>query len=1572
MEEVKMEPDNSGSQNTIRPNGSDCDPVHGSSQSAEGVSLEKNDGYESVETKSEGEEAVSEKTGKFHVDKSLIPAAQLNDIQEFSELEGLGLDVFNQEDFEQGVMAQVDQVLAAEEEERKQKIIEKQMKAVEDDIKLVKQEMLDIERILTSLSGGQSDYTKRRIDSVRRQKENKISHMKTLQAKKKSLLRKLPGASTEEEGEDCENFDLNQVLGLTAGPSKETEREKMIRLGEMTPFGTVVSKPTSSSTKKSSSLSLSQKSSFDQFFIDKDHSRISQNKPAAKVQSELNRKLERMKASLSEDSKKSEKKKKQEKSTSDEDKKPGKSKSKRKNLFGERDKRHSSDEYQPNEQELAMNSDLSDQEIREQIKKKNKSPKKGFGRPKKPPKYHETDSDSDDAGTPQKKRFSSEVRIKKVIDDGCEDDYDDRMREFNKAERERMQRVENKEESDEEDEELEGGLRVPGRIWSKLFKYQQTGVSWLWELHGQQAGGIVGDEMGLGKTIEMIAFLAALRHSRLKDKNFSYQGLGPTIIVCPTTVMYQWVKEFHTWWPLFRVAILHSSGSYTCSEAELVRSIVKDRGVLITSFNTFVIHQALLIKYNWHYVVLDEGHKIRNPDAQVTVAVKQFRTYHRIILSGSPIQNNLKELWSLFDFVFPGKLGTLPDFMAHFSVPIVQGGYSNASEVQVMTAYKCACVLRDTINPYLLRRMKADVKIDLPNKNEQVLFCRLTDEQRQVYMEYLQSRECQAILSGKFQVFAGLITLRKICNHPDLCTGGPRLYIGEEPGEDVDLQFGYKGRSGKMIVVESLLRLWKKQGHKALFFSQSRALLDIMEKFVQKEGYNYLRMDGGTAISGRQSLINRFNKDNSIYLFLLTTRVGGLGVNLIGANRVIIFDPDWNPSTDTQARERTWRIGQERQVTIYRLVTTGTIEEKIYHRQIFKQFLTNRVLKDPKQRRFFKSNDLYELFELGNADGREQTETGALFAGTGSEVKVSSLMSQSKSRVKDDRVKKSSKVSKNRFDVMLEEKEREKKEQERRKEEEERERREMEVRMESGDSEDEVEGMYALAEKIRQEIKQEEEEEGGSGASDWSVKNRGGRTSSTEEVTVKREPSFDNIDSKPNSSGSDSRPGSGSGPGPADQNGNPDNRGGQAQSQILEQILKRKHDLQKKFGTDGTHRTHRDRESGREKHRNEEEEATSTSASSSHRKHRHKEHGEEGTHSQGLDEDHKRRHKKHGHKEHREGASHSQGLDEDHKRRHKHRHKDDRKGSGDEERHHHGRRKHKKRKHRDAKFEGERIPNLVKLDEYKTELSKEKEEDGKRMDDYVLKTLFKKTGIQSALKHDVIMDSSKHDYMIVEVEADRVAKEAMKALKRSRSQCSSAISGVPTWTGQSGAIKKPRFGLKKNSLLIEKSTKPDASKPVQLKKSESSGSSSTATSSTATSSTATSGPPSKHHFDGSLAGNVVKDIATGSSEASMMTSGELLSRMRQRNEGTQEKTEDGEDAGTAADPEAFKLITDIRNFIMFECDLIGEATTDEILTEFGPKLPKADSVKFKAMLQEICDYDKKHGVGCWRVRNEFR
>jgi DNA excision repair protein ERCC-6 len=339
------------------------------------------------------------------------------------------------------------------------------------------------------------------------------------------------------------------------------------------------------------------------------------------------------------------------------------------------------------------------------------------------------------------------------------------------------------------------------------------------------------------------------------------------------------------------------------------------------------------------------------------------------------MQNNLTELWSLFDFVFPGRLGTLPVFQAQFAVPINIGGYANATNIQVQTAYKCAVVLRDLINPYLLRRMKADVASDLPRKSEQVLFCKLTPVQRKAYEEFIGSNEMESIFAGKRQVLYGVDILRKICNHPDLVH---RELYQKKPG----YHYGAEEKSGKMKVVKALLELWKRQGHRTLLFSQTRQMLDILERFVRDiGGLQYRRMDGGTNIGIRQSIVDEFNTDQSIDVFLLTTRVGGLGINLTGADRVIIFDPDWNPSTDVQARERAWRLGQKREVTIYRLMTSGTIEEKIYHRQIFKQFLTNKILKDPKQRRFFKMNDLHDLFSLTGSE-TEGTETGDMFAGT--------------------------------------------------------------------------------------------------------------------------------------------------------------------------------------------------------------------------------------------------------------------------------------------------------------------------------------------------------------------------------------------------------------------------------------------------------------------------------------------------------------------------------------------------------------------------------------------------------------
>lgn len=228
--------------------------------------------------------------------------------------------------------------------------------------------------------------------------------------------------------------------------------------------------------------------------------------------------------------------------------------------------------------------------------------------------------------------------------------------------------------------------------------------------------------------------------------------------------------------------------------------------------------------------------------------------------------------------------------------------------------------------------MKADVQthVNLPDKSEQVLFCRLTDEQRQYYKAYLDTPEVDRILQGRAQVFIGLINLRKICNHPDLFSGGVKLFSGEtEDSVRVEDRYGYWGKSGKMIVVETLLKIWKKQEHRVLIFTQSRQMLCILEAFIKREGYTYLKLDGATSIGGRQPLIDKFNQDTSYFAMLLTTRVGGLGVNLTGANRVLIYDPDWNPATDMQARERAWRIGQTQAVTVYRLITAGTIEEKV-------------------------------------------------------------------------------------------------------------------------------------------------------------------------------------------------------------------------------------------------------------------------------------------------------------------------------------------------------------------------------------------------------------------------------------------------------------------------------------------------------------------------------------------------------------------------------------------------------------------------------------------------------------------
>ena len=635
------------------------------------------------------------------------------------------------------------------------------------------------------------------------------------------------------------------------------------------------------------------------------------------------------------------------------------------------------------------------------------------------------DDDDDDElmtkrTTKGKKRSGGKAKTEEKIDltgidDGNEQMYQARLAEWvdqrSAARRHKLQpnqiSPEDQEAEEVEEEEwfkpcpdapdhlFENEIKLPGDIFPALFDYQKTGVQWLGELYSQQVGGIVGDEMGLGKTIQIISFLAGLHYSKKLTK--------PIIVVAPATVLRQWVNEFHRWWPPLRVSILHSSGSgmlnvgsegrleeieemygYTRSDKrppksdnaakKIVDRVVKHGHVLVTTYAGLQTYSDVLIPVNWEYAVLDEGHKIRNPNTAITIHCKELRTPNRVILSGTPMQNNLVELWSLFDFVFPMRLGTLVNFRQTFEVPIKIGGYANATNLQVLTATKCAETLKEAISPYLLQRLKVDVAADLPKKSEQVLFCKLTKPQREAYEMFLSSEEMSSILNRTRQSLYGIDILRKICNHPDLLDARLR----GKPG----YRWGNPNKSGKLQVVKALLEMWKRFGHKTLLFSQGVQMLNIIEEFVKSlDGFRYLRMDGGTPIKDRQSLVDHFNNDPDLHVFLLTTKVGGLGVNLTGANRVIIFDPDWNPSTDVQARERAWRLGQKKEVTIYRLMTAGTIEEKIYHRQIFKQFLTNKILKDPKQRQTFQMKDLHDLFTLGGMD-EGTTETGEMFKGT--------------------------------------------------------------------------------------------------------------------------------------------------------------------------------------------------------------------------------------------------------------------------------------------------------------------------------------------------------------------------------------------------------------------------------------------------------------------------------------------------------------------------------------------------------------------------------------------------------------
>jgi len=500
------------------------------------------------------------------------------------------------------------------------------------------------------------------------------------------------------------------------------------------------------------------------------------------------------------------------------------------------------------------------------------------------------------------------------------------------------------------------GLTCPRWLWEALYPYQQEGLRWLWDLRRQKQGGVLADDPGLGKTVQTIAFLAALHHSgHLKATKVKGAQSG-VLVVCPATLAIQWKKEINLWYPPLPVKVLHQPEGGVGRE-EAVRNSCAPQQVTVTTYETLRLVADALVEVPWSVVILDEGQKIRNPNSLVTLAAKRFTTPHRIVLSGSPVQSGLTDLWSLLDFARPGRLGTLPVFLEEIARPIETIGSLPADQVgkpgtlaRAAAAYQTATALRELIQPCILRRSKEEVMatVQLPHKEEHVLLCHLSAEQYAAYLGFLQSQRAKQLRSNSRrpdpgQAMYAISVFRRLCNHPDMLLTG--FDKGNKDLQPLQAKEAWAhGRSGKMVVLAQAMKTWHAQGHRVLVFVQTQQMSEVIQVWLRQAGYTHLRLDNKTPVQRRLEVIEEFNVNTDCFAMVLTTRIGGVGLNIIGADRVVLFDPDWNPMTDVQARERAWRIGQRKDVLVYRLILAGTVEEKIYQRQVSKHHSSEKVM----------------------------------------------------------------------------------------------------------------------------------------------------------------------------------------------------------------------------------------------------------------------------------------------------------------------------------------------------------------------------------------------------------------------------------------------------------------------------------------------------------------------------------------------------------------------------------------------------------------------------------------------------
>ncbi|KAM4599991.1 lymphoid-specific helicase [Fundulus diaphanus] len=560
--------------------------------------------------------------------------------------------------------------------------------------------------------------------------------------------------------------------------------------------------------------------------------------------------------------------------------------------------------------------------------------------------------------------------------------------------------------------------------------YQIEGIEWLRMLWENGINGILADEMGLGKTIQCIAHIAMMLEKKV---------MGPFLVVVPLSTLPNWVSEFKRFTPEVSVMIYHGTPP---ERTKLLKQIRRSQGplsmfpVVITSFEISMNDRKFLQQLHWKYLIVDEGHRIKNLNCRLVRELKRIPTDNKLLLTGTPLQNNLAELWSLLNFLLPEVFDDLKSFESWFDISSLGEG---DDVVVAEREHNILSMLHQILTPFLLRRLKSDVTLEVPPKKEIIVYAPLTSKQETLYsavvnntivkvlgqekkeapvaltshgrpkrrsrrlvdycetegdtmgalMKYLERVRKEADISPQPPVLDisapldaeitlklqnVLMLLKRCCNHP---------YLVEYPLDPATQQFKIDEQlvqtSGKLLILDRLLPALKQRGHKVLIFSQMTSILDILVDYCYLRGFLYSRLDGTMSYTERDQNIQQFFKDPEVFIFLLSTRAGGLGINLTAADTVIIFDSDWNPQSDLQAQDRCHRIGQTKPVVVYRLVTANTIDQKILERASVKRKLEQMVIHKKK----FKGGkaelnqsksciDLDELRELLQARGPEK------------------------------------------------------------------------------------------------------------------------------------------------------------------------------------------------------------------------------------------------------------------------------------------------------------------------------------------------------------------------------------------------------------------------------------------------------------------------------------------------------------------------------------------------------------------------------------------------------------------------